>query len=159
MAETAQPMSKTDLTLDPETLKLIEQAEAGIETFAYERPDIDLPVGKKIRVKLAGTDAARAQIQVLNEGGENNLHFHANVDLIYVVLQGEVHFYGVGDKLLGKFRPWQGLKLPQYSRYWFKSVGKEEAVLLQMSGYPKGAKAKKRIACEPPKGPFESSVL
>jgi hypothetical protein len=159
MVETVQPVRKADLMLDPETLKLIEQAETGIETFAYERPDVELPVGKKIRVKLAGTDVARAQIQVLNEGGENNLHFHANVDLIYVVLQGEVHFYGVGDKLLGKFVPWQGLKLPQYSRYWFKSVGKQEAVLLQMSGYPKGAKAKKRIACEPPKGPFESSVL
>ena len=157
MASTVKPAR--DFGIDPETLKLIEAAEAGIETYSYERPDVELPVGKKIRVKLAGTDSARAQIQVLNEGGENNLHFHANVDLIYMVLQGEVHFYGVDDKLIGKFGQWQGVKLPQYSRYWFKSVGAQEAVLLQMSGYPKGSKQKKRIACEPHKGPFESSVL
>ena len=34
---------------------------------------------------------------------------------------------------------------------WFKSVGDEEAHLLQIAGYPRGAKASKRIPVEPAK--------
>lgn len=149
MADTVEPQGSSGFELDPETLELIENAEAGIETFSYERPDIALTPGKKLHIKLAQTSSNRAQVQILNEDGENNLHYHANVDLIYMVLQGTVRFYGVGDKLLGEFGPLEGVKLPQYARYWFRSVGEEEALLLQMAGYPKGVAEKKRVACEP----------
>jgi mannose-6-phosphate isomerase-like protein (cupin superfamily) len=149
MTTTAEQRNERGSGIAPETLALIEKAETGIETFAYERPNTELPPGRKLRVKLAQTDSNRAQVQILKEDGENNLHYHANVDLIYMVLQGKVRFYGVGDKLLGEFGPLQGVKLPQYARYWFTSVGDEEALLLQMAGYPKGATEKARVACEP----------
>jgi hypothetical protein len=70
------------------------------------------------------------------------------MDLIYMVLKGKIEFYGPGDKSLGVFGVHEGLKLPENSRYWFKSIGDEEAHLLQIAGYPRGAKASKRIPVE-----------
>lgn len=127
------------------------EAESKIVNFAFTRPEAELPAGHKIHVKLAGTDSCRASVQILLKGGDNNLHYHPNMDLIYMVLQGQIEFYGPGDKLLGVYGKHEGLMLPENSRYWFKSIGDEEAHLLQIAGYPRGAKASKRIAVEPPK--------
>jgi hypothetical protein len=134
-----------------------EQAEAGIASFGFERPDVEIPHGKKLHVKLAGTDSCRASIQVLNQGGENNLHYHPNMDLIYMVLKGCVRFYGPDNKVLGEYGVHEGILLPENCRYWFESVGEEEAHLLQIAGYPRGAKMSKRIpveAAKPGKGGF-----
>ena len=129
---------------------LHEAAEALVHTFKLEVPDMET-LGKKIHIKLAGTDSCRASVQVLRQGGENNLHYHPNLDLIYMVLKGRVRFYGTEDKVLGDFGPHEGILLPENSRYWFGSVGDEEAWLLQIAGYPKGPKAIKRINVTPPK--------
>lgn len=127
-------------------------AEAGIHTFAFTPPGIDFPTEKKkIHVKLAGTNSCRASVQVLREGGENNLHYHPNMDLIYMVLKGRIRFYGPEDKVLGEFGELEGILIPENSRYWFESVGDEEAHLLQIAGFPKGVEAFKRIAVAPPK--------
>jgi mannose-6-phosphate isomerase-like protein (cupin superfamily) len=128
-------------------------AESGIKTFDFNGPGAEIEPGKKLHVKLAGTDSCRASIQVLNKGGENNLHYHPNMDLIYMVLKGRVKFYGPGDAEIGDFGPHEGLLLPENSRYWFGSVGEEEAWLLQIAGYPKGAKMSKRIPLEAAKLP------
>ncbi len=148
MTVTTERRNGRALKMDPETTARVEEAEAGIKTFSFERPDIELEPGKKLRVWLAETESNRAQVQILKEDGENALHYHANVDLIYMVLKGTVRFYGVGDELLGEFGPLQGVQLPQYARYWFTSVGEEEAHLLQMAGYPVGASKKKRVTLE-----------
>ena len=126
-----------------------QEAESNIVTFAFTPPEVEVATGQKIHVKLAGTDSCRASVQVLYKGGDNNLHYHPNMDLIYMVLKGKVEFYGPGDKSLGVFGVHEGLKLPENSRYWFKSIGDEEAHLLQIAGYPRGAKASKRIPVEP----------
>jgi len=131
-------------------------AEAGLKTFDFNGPEVQVEPGRKLHVKLAGTNSCRASIQVLNKGGENNLHYHPNMDLIYMVLKGRVRFYGPDDKVLGDFGPHEGILLPENSRYWFGSVGDEEAWLLQIAGYPKGAKMSKRIPLEPAKlGPSQ----
>jgi quercetin dioxygenase-like cupin family protein len=124
-------------------------AEALIRSFAFTRPEGELEPGRKMHIKLAGTDTCRAQVQILKKGGENNLHYHPNMDLIYMVLKGRVTFYGPGDKVLGSYGPFEGLLLPENSRYWFGSEGDEEAYLLQIAGYPKGAKMSRRINSEP----------
>jgi len=127
------------------------KAEEGVTSFAFVRPDVAIPHGKKLHVKLAGTDSCRASIQVLNQGGENNLHYHPNMDLMYMVLKGRVRFYGPGNKIIGEYGVHEGLLLPENSRYWFESIGEEEAYLLQIAGYPKGAKMSKRVPVEPAK--------
>jgi mannose-6-phosphate isomerase-like protein (cupin superfamily) len=127
------------------------EAESRIVQFAFTRPDVEVPGGKKLHVKLAGTDSCRASVQILVNGGDNNLHYHPNMDLIYMVLKGRVAFYGPDDKVLCELGVHEGIMLPENSRYWFKSLGEEEAHLLQIAGYPRGAKASKRIPVEPPK--------
>ncbi len=129
-----------------------QAAEALIHNFSFAAPDIDFPnEKKKIHVKLAGTNTVRASVQVLHQGGENNLHYHPNMDLIYMVLKGRIRFYGPGDKVLGEYGAQEGLLLPKNCRYWFESVGEEEAHLLQIAGFPKGINAFKRIPIDPPK--------
>lgn len=129
-----------------------QAAEAMIESFAFDAPNIDFPnEKKKVHVKLAGTNHVRASIQILRQGGENNLHYHPNMDLIYMVLKGKIRFYGPEDKVIGEYGPLQGVLLPENSRYWFESVGTEEAHLLQIAGFPKGVSALKRIPLEAPK--------
>jgi oxalate decarboxylase/phosphoglucose isomerase-like protein (cupin superfamily) len=125
-----------------------EAAEAGVHTFTFAVPD-GIPDGAKGHVRLAGTDTVRVSVQILRNGGENNLHYHPNVELVYMVLKGKVRFYGPGDALLGELGPHQGILLPENARYWFASVGSEEAWLLQIAGYPRGAKTAKRVAVKP----------
>jgi quercetin dioxygenase-like cupin family protein len=147
MAEAAQE-NPTELRGEAKKEAFHQEAESKIEKFVFVRPDVDIPANDKIHVKLAGTDSCRASVQILNKGGDNNLHYHPNMDLIYMVLQGRIEFYGPGDKSLGVFGKYEGIKLPENSRYWFRSVGDEEAHLLQIAGYPRGAKASKRIPVE-----------
>jgi quercetin dioxygenase-like cupin family protein len=129
-----------------------QAAEALIQSFSFHAPDIEFPKEKKkIHVKLAGTNHVRASVQVLREGGENNLHYHPNMDLIYMVLKGRIRFYGPGDKVIGDYGPLEGVLLPENARYWFESVGTEEAHLLQIAGFPKGIDAFRRVALEVPK--------
>ena len=126
-----------------------QAAEAAMHSFAFQRPEVDFGTEKKkIHVRLAGTNSCRASIQILNKGGENNLHYHPNMDLIYMVLKGRIRFYGPEDKVLGDYGPLEGILLPENARYWFESVGDEEAYLLQIAGFPKGMDAPKRIALE-----------
>ena len=147
MADAVQE-NPTELRGEAKKEAFHQEAESKIEKFAFVRPDVVIPANDKMHVKLAGTDSCRASVQILNKGGDNNLHYHPNMDLIYMVLQGQIEFYGPGDKSLGVFGKYQGLKLPENSRYWFRSVGDEEAHLLQIVGYPKGKAASKRILVE-----------
>lgn len=128
------------------------EAESKIHSFAFAPPKIEIGTAKKkVHIKLAGTNSFRASIQILHKGGENNLHYHPNMDLIYMVMKGRIKFYGPGDKVIGDYGPNEGLLLPENSRYWFESVGDEEAWLMQIAGFPKGIGAYKRVAIEPPK--------
>jgi mannose-6-phosphate isomerase-like protein (cupin superfamily) len=129
-----------------------QEAESKIHSFSFNPPKVEFATAKKkVHIKLAGTNSCRASIQILHKGGENNLHYHPNMDLIYMVLKGRIKFYGPGDKLIGDYGANEGLLLPENSRYWFESVGDEEAWLMQIAGFPKGVEAYKRVAVEPPK--------
>ena len=53
--------------------------------FKYEKPAFG--EGKQI-VKLARTDRMLANLQVLKEGGDNNLHAHGHLDGFWMLLGG-----------------------------------------------------------------------
>jgi mannose-6-phosphate isomerase-like protein (cupin superfamily) len=111
-------------------------AEAKIATFAYQKPpeakDRDgQPMVKQIANLMRG-DLMRLNVQIVKEGGENNLHYHTGGDTVWMVLKGAARFYGVGDKLLGEIGPNGGILLPGGSRYWFEKVGSEELEILQI---------------------------
>jgi mannose-6-phosphate isomerase-like protein (cupin superfamily) len=129
-----------------------EAAEEKVHTFSFSIPDnVEIPEGKKMHVRLAATDTCRATVQVLRDGSENNLHYHPNMDLIWMVVKGRVRFYGPNNVVRGEMGPLEGILQPENSRYWFEKVGEEEAWLLQIAGFPKGAKAARRVNVDPPK--------
>ena len=78
--------------------------------FKYTTPVTEKP---KTIVRLCRTDLLYSSVQVLKEGGENNLHYHAGVDIAWMVLKGRVRFYGPGDVVIGgkKLKPREVEKL------------------------------------------------
>ena len=119
--------------LDPDLLARIEEAEKGIKSYRYAKPE---GIGtKKARIELGRGGNIRGVVQVVKEGGENNLHYHTDADSLWMVLKGRVKFYGVDDELLGEYGPHEGLITPAYSRYWFESSGDDELELLQIGAF------------------------
>jgi mannose-6-phosphate isomerase-like protein (cupin superfamily) len=104
------------------------EAETRFRTLEYKRPESD-------KVKdvawLMQTDKIVVAVQVVKDGGENNLHYHVNADQVYFVLKGRMRFYGPGDVLLAEAGPNQGVFMPAGSRYWFEKAGTEDLEVLQ----------------------------
>jgi mannose-6-phosphate isomerase-like protein (cupin superfamily) len=115
------------------------EAEARVKIFHYEKPASS---GKpKDVVELVRGNLFKGLVQVVREGGENNLHYHVNSETGWFVLQGRARFYGVDDVLLAELGPNEGIFIPGGARYWFEKTGPEDLELLQMVGLDKaGAK-------------------
>jgi mannose-6-phosphate isomerase-like protein (cupin superfamily) len=96
----------------------------------YERPILRESQPKAVKM-LARTDRAFFAVQVVREGGENNLHSHAHVDGFWFVLSGRARFYTTGDELLGELGPLEGVLIPREFPYWFESCGEDELEILQ----------------------------
>ena len=88
-------------------------SEGSYQVFQYQKPS-DMPGGKAI-VQLAGSDIIRGRVQVVREGGENNLHSHRGMDGFWMVLAGRVRFYGPGDVVIGEFGKHEGVLIPGVS--------------------------------------------
>ena len=112
------------------------EAEARMKTFAYRKPgeenDRDGHRMVKQISQLVRSDLVRLSVQIVKEGGENNLHYHTGGDNCWMVLKGGAKFYGVGDKLIGELGPNDGILIPGGSRYWFEKVGDEDLEILQI---------------------------
>lgn len=128
--------------LSPELEARIEEAEKDIKIYRYKKPE-GIASGKA-RIELGRGGNVRGVVQVVKDGGENNLHYHTDADSFWMVLKGRVKFYGVNDELLGEFGPHEGLITPAYTRYWFESSGDEELELLQVGAFGPGAKSSGR---------------
>ena len=118
------------------------------QTFSYKKPD-NLRRGKGI-VELAKTPIIRGRVQIVSEGGENNLHSHRGMDGFWFVLSGKVKFYGPGDVVIGEFGKHEGILVPRGAEYWFESSGDEDLEILQMAGFEKGVKVE-RVDAAPQK--------
>jgi mannose-6-phosphate isomerase-like protein (cupin superfamily) len=97
-------------------------------------PQIDR--AKKV-VMLARTDHMIAAVQVLKEGGENNLHSHPHLDGFWMVLGGRAKFYGENDVLIADLGPHEGVLIPRNTRYWFESSSDDVLELLQVEAFSK----------------------
>jgi mannose-6-phosphate isomerase-like protein (cupin superfamily) len=112
----------------------------GFEVFEV-KPQI-VAKGKQV-TELVRSDLIRANVQVVTDGGETNLHAHTGMDAIWVVMQGEATFYGKGDQVVGKLSKYQGILIPRPNPYWFESSGDEPLVILNVMAYQPGAVAKR----------------
>jgi mannose-6-phosphate isomerase-like protein (cupin superfamily) len=120
-------------------------AEARVQTFRYER---SAPGAPKDIVGLTRTDRLKVAVQVVHEGGENNLHYHLNSDTSWMVLRGRVRFYGPGDALIAELGPEEGITFPGGARYWFEKTGPDDLEILQMVGYDRAQGKPQRINVE-----------
>jgi mannose-6-phosphate isomerase-like protein (cupin superfamily) len=115
-------------------------AELSMQPFRYEKPSTDRV---KSIVSVAKGEFVRIHVQIVKDGGENNLHYHTGSETAWMVLKGRVRFYGVGDEVIGEYGPQEGILIPSGARYWFEKIGDEDLELLQMVGYDRrdGAQA------------------
>ena len=125
------------MTIASETGRPTEEdhrdAESRVVKFSYTKPeDFDRP---KISVRLGQTDIVRAQVQVIHQGGENNLHFHSRVDGMFTVLSGKIRFYGPGDEVIADCGPMEGIIIPRNARYWFDNIGDGDAEVMLVQGF------------------------
>ncbi len=141
-------MSTIEKTAPTETEH--EDAESRIQVFRYQKPT-SFKAGKA-SVRLCDSDVIKGLVQVVQDGGENNLHYHKTNDGFWLVLGGRARFYGPGDQLIGEFGPHEGLLIPRNARYWFERVGEEELEILRVGGSAVlGAKDSGRTDSEPQK--------
>lgn len=120
------------------------EAEGRVEVFSYTKPE---STGRpKGFAKLTKSPLMKVNVQVVHEGGENNLHYHTNSDTTWMVLKGRCRFYGPGDALLADLGPNEGILLPGGARYWFEKAGPEDLEILQMMAFDRaGDGAAQRI--------------
>jgi mannose-6-phosphate isomerase-like protein (cupin superfamily) len=125
-------MTNHDSSANPSNLEALHlRAEASAKPFSYLKPE---GVGNsKGFVRLGRTDHMRCNVQIVKKsGGENNLHYHTNIDSFWFVLNGRVRFYGPGDVVTGELGPMEGTFTPAYSRYWFENIGDGDLELLHV---------------------------
>ncbi len=107
-------------------------------TFKYVKPPSQ-DTAKAI-VGLCQTDIIRGAVQVIKEGGDNNLHSHTGMDGFWMVLKGRARYYGPGDEVLGEFGVHEGIVMPRGAQYWFESCGDEDLELLQVVAFDRDVK-------------------
>jgi mannose-6-phosphate isomerase-like protein (cupin superfamily) len=92
---------------------------------------------------LARTDLLTLNMQVIAEGGENNLHAHTASEEIWLVIEGEVTFHGEGDRVLAKVGRNGGILIPHGAPYWFESTGSGPATILRFGAPVPGVEGRR----------------
>jgi mannose-6-phosphate isomerase-like protein (cupin superfamily) len=119
-----------------------------VSVFGYESPaTLERPKGI---ARLCRSDIIYSSVQMLEEGGENNLHAHSAQDGVWIVLRGRARFYGKDDALLAELGPLQGVHIPRGFYYWFEKAGDERLEILQVEAIDKTV-ANKRLDATPAK--------
>ncbi|MGH7783589.1 MAG: cupin domain-containing protein [Candidatus Binatia bacterium] len=98
--------------------------------FRYQTPDFE---GVKKTLQVCNSDLMKVQVQVVKNGGENNLHTHTGEDAFWYVISGAVKFYGEGDKLVGEYKKGEGILVPRGYKYWFESASQEPLEVLRVT--------------------------
>jgi mannose-6-phosphate isomerase-like protein (cupin superfamily) len=126
-----------DMGIGPEDLELPSEPGKEIQIVRYKKPNVTKLKGI---VPICRSDIMFSSVQIVREGGENNLHSHAGMDGLWFVLKGRVRFYGAGDELIGEFGQHEGVFIPRGAAYWFESAGDEDLEILQVEAFAKGVK-------------------
>lgn len=113
---------------------MVNPAEASaMKPFSYSSPENSENQPPKFLVRLASAPGIHAAVQVVKQGGENNLHSHPQTDGFWFVLSGRCRFYSDTDTVLGEYGMHEGVLVPHGAQYWFESVGDERLELLHVA--------------------------
>lgn len=140
-------MSNAEFEMSPEKEARHRAAEDQVQSYKYVRPQIPATANKGL-VRLCSTGMTKGIVQIIQDGGENNLHYHDRMDSFWMVLKGRVKFYGPGDNLIGEYGPMEGLITPAGARYWFEKTSEEDLELLQVASYEQDASKAQRVSLD-----------
>ena len=98
--------------------------------FRHQTPEFE---GVKKTWQVCNSDLMKVQVQVVKNGGENNLHTHTGEDAFWYVITGAVKFYGEGDTLVGEYKKGEGILIPRGYKYWFESASEEPLEILRVT--------------------------
>jgi mannose-6-phosphate isomerase-like protein (cupin superfamily) len=115
--------------------------------FRYKMPQFD---GVKKTMQVCNSDLMKVQVQVVKNGGENNLHTHTGDDAFWYVISGAVKFYGEGDTLIGEYQKGEGILIPRGFKYWFESAATEPLEILRVTAKDQSVE-NKRVDLSPKK--------
>jgi mannose-6-phosphate isomerase-like protein (cupin superfamily) len=114
--------------------------EPQAKVLKYEVPEAGSVKGKAL-VRLAQSGIMFSAIQIIEDGGDNNLHSHAAMDGLWFVLSGQARFYGTLENVvIGELGPHQGIFIPRDYPYWFEKIGEERLQLLQVEAIDRSVK-------------------
>jgi mannose-6-phosphate isomerase-like protein (cupin superfamily) len=125
-----------------------------MRAFSYERPATD---NVKTIAWLLKDPQFTVAVQIVKDGGENNLHYHTNASQVYFVIAGQVRFNGVDDSVISELGPQQGIFIPAGARYWFEKTGSEDLQMLQIVARSGGKS--ERLDIQPKKEWMDGRVL
>jgi len=98
--------------------------------FRHQTPEFE---GVKKTWQVCNSDLMKVQVQVVKNGGENNLHTHTGEDAFWYVISGAVKFYGEGDQVIGEYKKGEGILVPRGFKYWFESASPEALEILRVT--------------------------
>ena len=98
--------------------------------FRHMTPEFE---GVKKTWQVCNSDLMKVQVQVVKNGGENNLHTHTGEDAFWYVVSGAVKFYGEGDKVIGEYQKGEGILVPRGFKYWFESASSDTLEILRVT--------------------------
>jgi len=102
------------------------------KVMKYVLPNASDFSGKAV-IRMAQSDILFGNVQVISEGGDNNLHSHAGMDGFWFVLKGKARFYGpTNDEVIAEIGPHEGVFIPRNFPYWFEKIGNENLEILQV---------------------------
>ncbi len=98
--------------------------------FHYEMPS-EAKDRPKMAVDVLRTELLSVGIQIVNGGGETNLHAHNGEDAVWLVLGGRAAFYDEdGSRLV--IGTHEMIVLPSGTKYWFESAGEEPLEIVRI---------------------------
>lgn len=102
------------------------------QVIKYARPDMNQVEGKAI-IRLVQSDVMLGNVQIIKDGGDNNLHSHAGMDGFWYVIRGKARFYGtLEETVIAELNAGEGVYIPRNYPYWFEKFGDEDLELLQL---------------------------
>mgnify|MGYP001254874949 FL=1 len=114
--------------------------EPRAKVLKYALPDAAEIHGKAL-VRLAQSGIMFSAIQIIEDGGDNNLHSHAAMDGLWFVLSGQARFHGTKENvMIAELGPHQAIFIPRDFPYWFEKIGDERLELLQVEAIDRTVK-------------------
>jgi mannose-6-phosphate isomerase-like protein (cupin superfamily) len=102
-----------------------------LSTFRYAVPEgRDFP---KKSMRLAKRGLLSVAVQVINAGGETNMHAHTGEDEAWLVIGGRARFHGGDGEPPVELGPREGIVVPAGVPYWFESASAEQLEIVRMA--------------------------